>query len=211
MHRFSTLGCLVAPGGFPRNGHPCPLWRAEVSQDSRPQRVSFAPGVLRGIFIINDDPARSCVNSLWWGSVEKESKIFRKRLPALRSIRSHGRCSPLKKCATGFARVEIDATRRHWESQWHPKFHTKPFFSTNRSWRMLWFNVPNIQHVVVLRYFQEGFSPVSCCTVTKTPCFGRFQAGNGYFSTGWMSPGPENRRTQSGGSPGLVAYESRLS
>ncbi len=36
---------------------------------------------------------------------------------------------------------------------------------------MLWFNVRNIQHVVVLRYFQEGFSPLSCCTVTKTPLF----------------------------------------
>ncbi len=45
---------------------------------------------------------------------------------------------------------------------------------------MLWFNVRNIQHVVVLRYFQEVFSPVSGGTVTKTPCFVRFQAVNGY-------------------------------
>ncbi len=50
----------------------------------------------------------------------------------------------------------------------------------NRSRHTLWFNVRNIQHVVVLRYFQEALSPVSCCTVTKTPCFVRFQAVNGY-------------------------------
>ncbi len=61
---------------------------------------------------------------------------------------------------------------------------------------MLWFNVRNIQHAVVLRYFQEEFSPVSFCAVTKTPCFGRFQAVNGYlipsFSGKWLGLGTKN-------------------
>ncbi len=71
-------------------------------------------------------------------------------------------------------------------------------FSGNRSRHILWFNLRNIQHVVVLPYFQKGFSPVSCGTVTKTPCFVRFQAVNGYRKSNrsrflenfWSYPAP---------------------
>ncbi len=50
--------------------------------------------------------------------------------------RKQGRllADPLKKCAIGFASVETSTTRRHWQSQWHPKSPTKPFFQRAVAW-----------------------------------------------------------------------------